>query len=253
MQQLYDSPDIYDINESKEYRDVVKRHWEKVLHNKKITSLLDVSIGTGGVTLPLAELGVHLSGSDLSEKMLAKCREKALNAGIEIELRVSDFRECGLTYSDKRFDCVASTGNSLPYVSNSDIVETLEQMDSLVQSGGYLYIDTRNRDKILREKPRFYLYNPRFDSDTRVNMLQVWDYNNDGTMTFNLLYTFEENAKIFRKEQFEEHYFPASQKLFIDALSELGYKDIEIMPYPSIFETKEPEQYDWYCIIAQKQ
>ena len=252
MQKLYDNPDIYDINESKEYSDVVKRHWEKVLLNKKINSLLDVSIGTGGVTLPLAELGVRLSGSDLSEKMLAKCREKALNAGVEIELRASDFRECGQTYGDKRFDCVASTGNSLPYVSNSDIVTALEQMDSLVQSGGYLYIDTRNWDKILREKPRFYLYNPRFDGDTRVNMLQVWDYNNDGTMTFNLLYTFEKNAKIFRKEHFEEHYFPVHKKLFVDTLSELGYKNIEIMPYPAIFETEEPEQYDWYCVMAQK-
>ena len=252
MQKFYDKPDIYDLNESEEYLEVMKKHWERVLRNKKITSLLDVSIGTGGVTLPLAELGIRLYGSDLSDKMLAKCRTKALTRKTEIELQLSDFREITQTYSGRHFDCVASTGNSLPYVTNADIIKTLEQMDSLVQSGGYLYIDTRNWDKILQERPRFYLYNPMFDCDTRINMLQVWDYNNDGTMTFNILYTFEKDGKIFRKEQFEEHYFPVRQKLFIDTFSRLGYENIEVLPFPAILKSKDPTDYDWYSIIAQK-
>ena len=47
----------------------------------------------------------------------------------------------------KQFDCVASTGNSLPHVNNDDVLTALEQMNSLVKKGGYLYLDTRNWEK----------------------------------------------------------------------------------------------------------
>ena len=45
----------------------------------------------------------------------------------------------------------------------------LAGMDALVREGGWLYFDLRNWDRILRERKRFYLYNPFFDGETRVN------------------------------------------------------------------------------------
>ena len=92
-------------------------------------------------------------------------------------------------------------------MTNEEAEAVLEQMDALVKSGGYLYFDMRNWDKILEKRQRFYLYNPVFDGDTRINFLQVWDYNADESMTFHLLYLFEKDGKIFQKEHFEEHYF----------------------------------------------
>ncbi len=100
--------------------------------------MLDVSIGTGNVTLPLASLGVRLSGSDLSENMLARCGQKAAAAGIDIDLKQSDFREVAQVLAGKQFDCVASTGNSLAYVPNADIAKALTQMDMLVKPNGYV-------------------------------------------------------------------------------------------------------------------
>lgn len=76
MPSLYDRADIYDLIETEERFDVYKRHWECVLRDTHIHSLLDVSVGSGSVTLPLAELGVELSGSDLSQSMLDNCRKK---------------------------------------------------------------------------------------------------------------------------------------------------------------------------------
>ena len=143
---------------------------EKVLEGKNIHTMLDVSIGTGDLTLPAAELGVKLSGSDLSSAMLRKCEEKAQAKSLEIDLRESDFRELKQNFSET-YDCVASTGNSIPYVTNEEAEAVLEQMDALVKSGGYLYFDMRNWDKILEKRQRFYLYNPVFDGDTRINFL----------------------------------------------------------------------------------
>ncbi|MDE5866811.1 MAG: class I SAM-dependent methyltransferase, partial [Lachnospiraceae bacterium] len=149
MASLYDRADIYDLIEDESRYNVYKEHWKHILENRHIETLLDVSIGSGNVTLPLADLGVSLSGSDLSNSMLENCRKKADARNIDVELQCCDFRTVASRFTEK-FDCVASTGNSLPYVSNEDVLKTLEQMDSLVKSDGYLYFDIRNWDKVLR-------------------------------------------------------------------------------------------------------
>ena len=163
----------------------------------------------------------------------------------------SDFRDLKCWQGNK-YDIVASTGNSLAYVSNEDVLTALEQMDTLVADGGYLYFDLRNWDKILRERKRFFLYNPFFVDDTRVNLVQVWDYNDDGTMTFNLLYTFEKDNKIFRKEKFEELYTPVSRSLLLNKLKDLGYGEIQVGCFPFNYKVDDVEKLDWYTVVAHK-
>lgn len=250
MSNLYDRADVYDLFDTKERFDAYRRHWEYVLRDTGIRSLLDVSIGSGSVTLPLAELGVALSGSDLSEPMLNNCRKKADRLGYSVQLRQSDFRDLDC-WRGAKFDCVASTGNSLPYVSNGEVLDVLARMDALVAEGGYLYLDTRNWDRILRERQRFYLYNPFFDGETRVNLVQAWDYSADGSMIFNLLYTFERNNKIFQKEIFAEHYHPLPRQLLLDKLAALGYRDVRQFCFPAFVEW-DVEDAEWYCILAKK-
>ena len=147
MAKLYDRADIYDLLENEQRYQIVRRHWERVLREKQVRTLLDVSIGSGNQTLPLAELGVTLYGSDLSGEMLDRCREKAEKRGFSVDLRVSDFRRLDERF-DTAFDCVASTGNSLPYVKNEEVPDVLAQMDRLVRPGGYLYLGLRNWDGV---------------------------------------------------------------------------------------------------------
>ena len=73
--------------------------------------------------------------------MLARCRKKADERGIAIDLRQSDFRDL-TSHFDRSFDCVMSTGNSLAYVTNNEITGVLEQMDALVEPGGCLSFAT---------------------------------------------------------------------------------------------------------------
>lgn len=253
MASIYESADIYDLLDNEDNYLIYQRHWETILRNRHIETFLDISIGSGSVTLPLSALGVQLTGSDLSETMLQNCRKKAQARNLSVKLQCCDFRVIAEHFTGK-YDCVASTGNSLPYVNNEDVLKTLEQMDSFIKPGGYLYFDSRNWDMIIKEKPRFYLYNPFFDGDTRINLIQVWDYHDDGSVTFNLLYTFEKDNQIFRKEKFEEHYIPISKKTILDKLQKMGYKEISVMPFPSYSQNTniDIEKVDWYCVIAQK-
>ena len=106
-------------------------------------------------------------------------------------------------------------------------------MDALVEPGGCLYFDLRNWDRIVGQKKRFYCYNPAFlPNGDRVNLMQVWDHLSDGSIVFNLVYTFERDNKIFQKERFEEHYHPVPQKLLLDKLTQLGYQDIQVKAFP---------------------
>ena len=61
MEQLYDRADIYDLLQTEEKNRFVKEHWDMVLKGKPVHTLLDVSIGSGNLTLPLLDLGVNVS------------------------------------------------------------------------------------------------------------------------------------------------------------------------------------------------
>lgn len=250
MEKLYDRADIYDLLENEDRYAAIRRHWEILLEGKGIHTLLDVSIGSGNLTLPALDLGIQVYGSDLSQAMLNKCADKAAARGHSIDLRVSDFRELTKHFSGP-FDCVASTGNSLGYVANQEIPGVLEQMDALIKPGGYLYFDLRNWDKILKTHQRFYTYDPVFDGGTRINLIQVWDHNPDGSMDFNLLYTLEHNNHIFQKETFTEHYYPLPRRILMDKLEAMGYTDIQMFMHPAQFGAYI-ERCDWYCVIAAK-
>lgn len=250
MATLYDSPDVFDVFENEQKEQDTRRHWERLFSGKEIHSVLDVSIGSGNLTLPLADMGIELYGSDLSEAMLRQCGKKAADRGQKVDLRVCDFRR--LEGFGRKFDCVLSTGNSLPYVSNDEVMEVLGQMDALVERGGYLYFDVRNWDHILSTKQRFFLYPPHFDAQTRINLVQVWDYHPDDSMTFNLLFTFERENRFVRKEIFEEHYYPVRRKLLLTRLEELGYVDIRVLPFPAQRKEFDPDTADWYCVLAHK-
>ena len=251
MSQLYDRADIYDLIESEQRSEAIRKDWAEFQGSREIHTLLDVSIGSGGMTLPLQELGIEISGSDLSEAMLSRCKMKADAKGQPVELKCSDFRNLSC-WEGKLFDCVVSTGNALGYVENSDVPLVLEKMDRLVKPGGYLCYDSRNWEKIRRDKQRFYLYNPFFRDGNRINLVQVWDHNPDGSITFNLLYTFEKDNRIFQKEEFQEHYHPFGLDLALDKFKAMGYTEIGISHFPVSLKTKDFSEMEWYRLIGRK-
>lgn len=91
---------------------------------------------TGNLTLPLCDLEIWLTGSDLIEGSRSDAGKRRRKMGF-MSPCASDFRiltEC----LRQRFDWVASTGNSLPRVNNAELIVVLEQMDALIKPGGWL-------------------------------------------------------------------------------------------------------------------
>lgn len=247
---LYDRAEIYDLRFNQRGWDIFREHYENIFAGTGVKTLLDCSIGSGNLTLELAELGYQVTGSDLSEVMLSKCREKAEKRNLKVELFPSDFREIDKTAPGK-YDCVMSTGNSLPYVSNEDVVRTLAAMDRLVTPGGYLYLDTRNWDNILAEKQQYYFYRPMFHGDLRVDTIQFWEHHGDGTITFHIVFALEREGKVVQREVFQELYHPIKRSVIENVLEKMGYQIKRLEPHP-VQAPVPAEEAEWYCILAKK-
>lgn len=247
---LYKNPDIYDIAYTEKVDEIVMEHYKNVFAGKDIETIHDCSFGTGSLSIVLARMGYKLSGSDISESMLEKARKKIEEEGLTIELVQSDFRELTANINNT-YDCVMSTGNSLAHVNNADVGKAIYEMSKLVKEGGYIYIDTRNWDRILDTKQRFYYYPPFFRDGERINLVQVWDHNIDGTITFNFLYSFEKDNKILRHEEYSETYYPLSVEFIVALLNELGFGELELYNLGNS-KIKKYEDMQWYSIVARK-
>lgn len=251
MADLYDFPEIYDERFTDAANRAYRSHYEKIFSGKEIKTVLDCSFGTGNLTFPIAELGYKVSGSDLSASMLQKAKEKAQEKGFRIPLVQCDFRELSRHFLSG-FDCVMSTGNALAHVANEDVVRTLKEMDSLVRPGGYLYYDSRNWDMEVKNKKRFRWVPPFIGPDgLRINCVQDWIFNDDGTISINILHGYERNGKIFDSNDFVEHLNPFSINTTLDTLKKLGYSEPVVKPCPW-FEDKPMDETGWYCLMTQK-
>lgn len=250
MEVLYEDAELYDIIYDDQRNNAIKYFWEQLdLSKYGIKTIHDCSIGTGQLTIPLSMLGFEVSGSDISCDMLERCKKNTEKYGVNIALTQCDFRELTNHVSGK-YDCVMSTGNSLAHVENKDVLHTLHEMDKLVNPNGYIYFDLRNWDLILQNHQRFYFYHPFYVDNQRINLIQVWDYNLDGTITFNLVYSFEKDNRIIDKKISSVYYYPISREIIIDELKEMGYTIIFEKPYPD--RDEKIEHCDWYQVLAQK-
>ena len=251
MADMYDYPEIYDERFTEAANTAYREHYRKLLDGCDIHDILDCSFGTGNLTFELCELGYNVWGSDISQSMLEQGAKKAATKGFDVPLVQADFRELSAHF-DRTFDCVMSTGSALGHVDNAGVVKALTEMDKLVHTGGYLYLDTRNWDMELCNKKHIQFAHP-YDRENgeRIHMVQVWEYPPDGTIRINICQAYERDKKIYQQEIFEEVLTPFSIDLLTDTLTKLGYRDIVIKPLP-YFHDMDFMDIPWYCLRAQK-
>jgi ubiquinone/menaquinone biosynthesis C-methylase UbiE len=86
--ETYDSHEGHGIQSETE-REAWKRYFGSLLPPGRL-KVLDVGCGTGEIGLLFAEMGHHVTGLDLSDKMLARAREKASKKLFEASFRKGD-------------------------------------------------------------------------------------------------------------------------------------------------------------------
>jgi ubiquinone/menaquinone biosynthesis C-methylase UbiE len=107
--------------------------------------VLDVACGTGLISIPLARRGFHVSGLDVSERVLEVARAEAP----ELDFRRGDMRE--LPWEDESFDAVINLWTAFGFFeTRADDEHVLSEAARVLVPGGLFVLDTVNQTALLR-------------------------------------------------------------------------------------------------------
>lgn len=103
-------------------------------------SVLELACGTGRVTIPIAKLGLPVTGLDIVPGMLARARSKS--AGLPVRWVEGDARTFDL---GERFRLIFLTGNAFQaFVTNDEQAALLRRVRAHLDTEGLFAFETRN-------------------------------------------------------------------------------------------------------------
>jgi len=187
----------------------------KKLALKPGMKFLDCPCGIGRISIPLAKVGIKVTGVDITRGYIEELAIKAKKLKLPIALRECDMRKIDF---DSEFDAAGNLGTSLGYFEKEpDDLLALKKLYKAVKPTGRVLIQISNRDWIVKNfcsrdwldlgKLRI-LQHRQFDFVTSTNIAE-WRFLKDG----------EENVFKVRLRVYSFH------ELYT-MLSQIGFADI---------------------------
>ncbi len=195
--------------------------------------VLDVACGTGMHAIELARRGYEVVGADLSVPMIERARENAAAAGVRVRFLSAGFGELAGKLALSRelsdpFDALLCLGNSLPHVLDAEnLVETLTDFAAVLRPGGLLLIQNRNFDAL--DKPaqgRWMEPQNHREGEREWLFLRFYDFEPDGTLTFNLVTLRREGAGNWSQRVTSTRLWPLRHEELTAAMVEAGFGSI---------------------------
>lgn len=149
---------MYNISK---YTSEIEKFMKRESINKK-SKIIDLSAGSGFLSLELAEKGYSVQCMDASDDMLSEFKNKASEKGLDISCKKLKWSEIPRFYKKDSFDLAFCRGNSFIYaaggwnefknvdsnVSLKAYEQTLKNFYDILKTGGVLYIDKFKDDEI---------------------------------------------------------------------------------------------------------
>jgi glycine/sarcosine N-methyltransferase len=109
---------------------------ERIIRPYNVQTILDCACGTGIQSIGLAKRGYRVSASDISSAMINCLRDKLAKEELNIENKVSDFRNL-TEWNSYQYDAVISLGNNLTLLQDrNEIAVSLASMRKKVNTPG---------------------------------------------------------------------------------------------------------------------
>ena len=141
-----------------------------------IEQILDVTCGIGTQTLGLAELGYHLTASDISSGAIERARAEAAKRHLQIDFSVVDIRETYAHYQ-RQFDLVIACDNAVPHLlTDEEILSAFRQMYVCTRPGGGCLITVRDYDQEERAGVQMKPFGVRKEGEAKYLVFQVWEF-----------------------------------------------------------------------------
>jgi glycine/sarcosine N-methyltransferase len=222
---------------------------ERQLQGVGARRVLDAACGTGMHAVALAQRGYAVAGADLSAGMVERARSNAAMAGVETRFEVAGFGGMARAFggvsnvkglpratslgrhgpigSDSGFDAVLCLGNSLPHLlTPAELAAALADFAACLRPGGLLLVQNRNFDRVLARGERWMDPQVHREGEKEWLFLRFYDFEPDGTLTFNLVALQRERAGNWRQQVATTRLRPLQQEELTVALKAAGFMEV---------------------------
>jgi SAM-dependent methyltransferase len=207
-------------------------------------SILDCACGTGIDLAQLAKAGRRVVGSDKSRGMLERAKEYLTDRGIAVPLVQSEWSELPDRIAGS-FDLVLCTGNSISHcMSRDEMARSVRGMAEMLSPSGTLMISWRNWDRIVEEKPRFWVLNSYVQENVRIIPIYIWDLKGmDEVAQLDILFVRDSEGEVTHSTS-TIRLRPFGRQQLLDSLHEAGLRETRI--------TLDRDE-SWYWVSATKE
>jgi ubiquinone/menaquinone biosynthesis C-methylase UbiE len=115
---------------------------EKILKEHNVSTVLDLTCGTGSQVFWLIDAGLQVVGSDINPRMLTIAKQKAKQKHLDVKFLQGDCR----TISVGTFDAVITIFNAIGHLTREDFQQALQNINNNLKVGGLYIFDIFNLD-----------------------------------------------------------------------------------------------------------
>lgn len=196
-----------------------KRKSLKGILKSGMKTTADLGCGTGVDSIALSQLGLEVTGFDLSAEMLKKAEANSVRSAVKISFHSKSVDKISASFHGK-FDLVLSLGNTFANIPKHVFDKSIEKCFNLLGKNGMLVIQILNYEKILKMKNRILNINEGDDEF----YVRFFDFE-ENRLFFNILafnkYHTEGNITITTE------LFPYNKNDFEQSLSKAGFSKKE--------------------------
>ncbi len=180
------------------------------LAKKKKGTVLDLACGSGRFSLPIAKLGLNVSGLDLSKTMLSLAKEKADNENLKIDFRLGDIR---IFEFENKFNFIFCGFNSSQHLHEENEYRSfLKSVKEHLKQDGIFAFDIFNPSiSMLNRKSSEKFLVSKYKDPVDGQEIEVWEYPsyNSARQLSSFVFHYIKNGKVLFEEKFSlRNYFP---------------------------------------------
>jgi len=211
-------PRSFDRPATREQARMVKR----LLKLRRGQSCLDIPCGMGRLTIPLARMGLAMTGVDLTGAYLRRARRLARQQGLDARFVHSDMRAIDF---DAEFDGAFNWFGSFGYFSDAGNLAFCRRVFAALKPGGRFLVEGMNKSWVLSH---FRPADDRTIGGVRIETRNRWNTRTDrvhSTWTFS-------KGKATERHTIRMRLFNGSEMRAL--LRQAGFREIALFPRPPV-------------------